>query len=521
MLYSILLCSQNDFFAGELYDSNSNEPVPFATIRVKGYAIGVISNQDGGFKIPIKFKDYGQILEISSMGYQKKEVSIFDLTEDQVNVIRLSPGILELNEVVVKGKVKDIPSAREIVERAIENISRNYPYKPFSTVGYYRDYQYDNGLYVNLNEAIFEVFDEGFAENDNKTSSVLIYELKENNAFPKDTNALKPYDYNLQKKVIEKAVIPSYGGNEFEILRIHDAVRNHNIDTYSFVHQLDSDLLRNHFFQREEDTYYDKENLYTISFEKELSNKNDFKNFDARGVLYISKIDYSIYFMQYSVYNKKEKLPKGELNKYGNKWPVLFEVKVEYRKIEDKMYLNYISLFNKFQIQEPPKFLMTQVIMDLSNKCFNVTFNNEPAIENLFKSRNYNMRYHSKKLNFENIEPKKKGVILYPKMNIQEFESMFKEINSITISKTPDPKLFSLNIKNIEDKFGNVINERTSKDFSQFREFFVQEVTPNSDAPMNSKFMVKNRPIFKEQPETRPENLDQYWMNTPLQQIEQ
>ena len=33
--------------------------------------------------------------------------------------------------------------------------------------------------------------------------------------------------------------------------------------------------------------------------------------------------------------------------------------------------------------------------------------------------------------------------------------------------------------------------------------------------------MKKDIPIFKEQPISKPDNFDEYWMNTPLKKIEE
>lgn len=74
----LLLCvlpfgvkAQDDrFINGVLLDADSGQPVVFATIRVRQWALGVVSNSDGGFKIPIDFQKKGHELEISCMGYE-------------------------------------------------------------------------------------------------------------------------------------------------------------------------------------------------------------------------------------------------------------------------------------------------------------------------------------------------------------------------------------------------------------------------------------------------------------------
>ena len=60
---------QLEFLYGKVIDAETKEPVSFATIRIQNKAIGVISNDDGGFAIPLEFKEIGEILEITSMGF--------------------------------------------------------------------------------------------------------------------------------------------------------------------------------------------------------------------------------------------------------------------------------------------------------------------------------------------------------------------------------------------------------------------------------------------------------------------
>ncbi|MEX0291130.1 MAG: carboxypeptidase-like regulatory domain-containing protein, partial [Flavobacteriaceae bacterium] len=222
-----LFGQESEFIRGKLLDAQTQEPIPFATIRLKSRAMGVISNQDGGFRIPKKFEQLGDAIIISCMGYEKREMSLGKLSPEHINIIRLVPGVLELSEAVVSAKKKRPLTARQIVRRAIRNIPENYPQKPFSTIGYYRDYQMEEDQYINLNEAILEVFDEGFNTPDQANTKVRIYDYQENTKFKRDTLPLQPYNYEKWSKVIDKAYLSGYGGNEFTILRIHDAIRNY------------------------------------------------------------------------------------------------------------------------------------------------------------------------------------------------------------------------------------------------------------------------------------------------------
>ena len=149
LLFQFSAFAQEDFIHGKLLDANTNEPVVFATLRLKHKAMGVITNQDGGFRFPKRFQQLDDILVISCMGYEKKEIPLSRLSPNGINTIRIKPGVLALQETVVTAKKKRGLSARAIVKRAIAAIPQNYPKNTFSTVGYYRDYQMSNGQYVN------------------------------------------------------------------------------------------------------------------------------------------------------------------------------------------------------------------------------------------------------------------------------------------------------------------------------------------------------------------------------------
>ena len=140
-------------------------------------------------------------------------------------------------------------SAARIVDRAIKNIVLNYPTTPFKAVGYYRDFQRNDTKYINLNEAIFEVWDQGFGALDHETTKNRILENKRNLDFPIDTITEKPYEYNGKRKIIPGAYLDNYGGNEFTILRLHDAIRNNSINAFDYVNVFKSDFLKNHNFK--------------------------------------------------------------------------------------------------------------------------------------------------------------------------------------------------------------------------------------------------------------------------------
>ncbi len=515
VLFLSSLCAQQDFIRGKLLDAKTGELIVFATIKVKGKAKGVISNQDGGFRVPKKFKDLGDVLVISSMGYEKREMPILGLSPEHINIIRLKPGVMVLNEAVVSAKKKRKLSARRIVRKAIAAIPKNFPFNAFSTIGYYRDYQLQKNEYINLNEAILEVFDEGFDTFDLGTTKVKIYDYKENTDFKRDILADDQYNYKNWKKIIDKAYLFNYGGNEFTILRVHNAVRNHRVDSYDFVNRLDTDLLNNHQFSKGKNIFLEDELLYVISFRKTLA---DYRMY---GKLYISKRDFAIHKMEYALYDNLKGNISGELNKHNNKNQLIFEVISEYKRNRNKMYLNYISFKNSFQLSRPPEFIVNEVTLNKPMKCFEVIFNKEIDPANALVKKNYDFKYKGVKIEFDKVQVLKESVRLYPEMKQVELNKLFTEIEIASRKRLDLKELLSAEISGLVDIYSNHINKRTFKDYQQFREFFTQEVVPNNPAPKDSLFMKKNRPIFKDQPILKPDNLDDYWMNTPLQNSEE
>ena len=524
-----VLSQQPEYIIGKLIDSKTQEPIPFASIRIKDRALGIISNTDGSFKIPLKYKEYGDIIEISSMGYQTKEILIHNFSVYELNDVRLLPALFELEETIVRGEKKRRLSANQIVQRAIANIPKNYPQNLFSTVGYYRDYQLKANEYVNLNEAIVEVFDSGFSKIDSTTTLVQIYDYEKNLDFERDTLSDDPYDYKRSRKIVDNAFLQKYGGNEFSILRVHDAVRNFKVNSYSFVNRFDIDLLQNHIFTRDNSTYINGEAVYAITFRKKYLNKfgKGAPKYSAFGVLYISQGDFAIHKMEYVVYDERKRKSKGTLNRHNGRGQLLFEVITEYRRNKNKMYLNYISFHNSFILWEPPKFKIDDILIDLkygenvlrSNGSFKVLYNRTPREEEAVKPENYRVRFNGKRLKLRNVVVFENMVSLFPDMDRKEKNEMLAQLTENVENPIALNKILSIDVEPIHDIDGNVLNKWEKRDYIQFREYFVQQVKPHPHLPAQGKFMNRRKPIFEDQPVVRPGNFDDYWMNTPLQNI--
>ncbi|NNE76750.1 MAG: hypothetical protein HKN31_06715, partial [Pricia sp.] len=478
---------------------------------------GVITNKDGGFRLPKRLFTEQDTLQISSMGYQKRDYAIARLSPIFINIIRLSSATISLDEAVVSANKKRRLSARRIVQRAIENIPNNYPLFAYSTKGYYRDYQIDSLGYINLNEAFLEVFDPGFHQIDTSTTKTIIYDYLKNSDFPRDTIADDPYNYRINSKTIEKAYLSAYGGNEFAILRIHDPIRNFKLNSFDFVNVMEAgDVVKNHSFERKLDTHLEGERLFVI----ELGKKQP--GFTAVGKIYISKQDYAIHKLEYAVYDDRKRNKDVILREKGIKGALIFEVVTEYRRdANEKMFLNYISFHNSFRLAIAPKFVIDSVSMR-PGKAIRVDFNGvlgDTATAEY--SGNYKFEFKKKKLKVTGVDVYSDFTMVQVNLSDKLWGDLVRTVNTRARKRLGVEDVFKIEIKNIVDNEGNILDRWTSKHFNQFREFFVQEISKVANTSPDSLLMNMRKPIFADQPAVKPENYEDYWMNTPFKQLEQ
>ena len=103
MLSSLMTFAQ---ISGKVVDSNGKEPLPGATILVKGTNDGVVSDFDGNFTIDSA--NAGDILVVTYLGYETSEV-----TAKEGIVILLNVSAETLDEVILTSGVIDVAKVRE------------------------------------------------------------------------------------------------------------------------------------------------------------------------------------------------------------------------------------------------------------------------------------------------------------------------------------------------------------------------------------------------------------------------
>ncbi|MDD2611385.1 MAG: carboxypeptidase-like regulatory domain-containing protein [Bacteroidales bacterium] len=145
--------NQSFLLRGRILDSETGQPLSYATVSVNQLGIGTASNQDGDWSLRIPANGTNGKLSVCFMGYMTKNLNIADLSE--VSTIRLNPSHFDLAEVVVVPR----DFIAELLAKAYKAIPENYPTKPTLCDGFYRETQRVNdSLFLCFDEAVLNVY---------------------------------------------------------------------------------------------------------------------------------------------------------------------------------------------------------------------------------------------------------------------------------------------------------------------------------------------------------------------------
>lgn len=93
--------AQTQTVTGTVTDSNTGEPIPFASVHVKGTMTGATANTDGYYSISVKTKD--AVLSFSSVGYKTTDIAVAG--QSKINIsLEQDAQALEETIVVAFGK---------------------------------------------------------------------------------------------------------------------------------------------------------------------------------------------------------------------------------------------------------------------------------------------------------------------------------------------------------------------------------------------------------------------------------
>ena len=304
-----ILLAQDSFItiSGLVTDIEDQTPLPFASIGLKGTSLGTITNTQGEFDFHIPDSRKDGILVISMLGYKDFTRSVKNLDPVNLNNFSLSKEATMLREVVIL----DSLTGGEIFQIALNSIEKNYPMKPYSMDGFYRDLKKVDGIYISILEAALNIYDKDYSSPRNPLK------LRERVSLVEVRKSLN-YEFEYNKYF-----------DQYNLLE--ELLLENNIKYRSFT---DNPL----FFQnisREGINIMGGRTLY------ELNLRGDNGYFL---ILFIDTETYGIHKMIYR--NGDGTTALQEINRSGKRVEKIMKMEkvIEFKEFEGKLYLKYLKV---------------------------------------------------------------------------------------------------------------------------------------------------------------------------------
>lgn len=149
---------QHLLITGKVFDELTKDPLPYASVSIAGKSFGTVTNANGEFDFYVHPSLSSDSIVVSHVGYENYRATIQFLA-NKANAFALKPKPVLLREVVIREQ--DL-TAKEIVAKALKELTVNYATKPYCIEGFFREIEQENGKYVLLSEAAVDVYDQHF-----------------------------------------------------------------------------------------------------------------------------------------------------------------------------------------------------------------------------------------------------------------------------------------------------------------------------------------------------------------------
>jgi hypothetical protein len=297
-------------YQGKIIDAKTKKPVVFANVYLDGTSIGTVTNSEGEFVLKIPKTIKKDILGVAYLGYKNELVPLKNL-ENGDNVIALEPSPIPIEEVIIRTS-----DPLKLIMTAIKNIKNNYPNEPEQQVGFYRETIKQNRNYVEVAEAVLDVYKSSYID-DFDFDRVKIYKGRK----------------NQDVKKMDTILFKFQGGPKTAFLL--DMVKTPGNLLYE-------DMLDNYNFKLTGITKINNQDTYIIDFDQK--DNVDFPLYQGR--IYLDVKTLAIASVDFRFSDKGIDLAGAELVR---RKPVSMRLDVEsgnylvnYREIDGKWYLNHV-----------------------------------------------------------------------------------------------------------------------------------------------------------------------------------
>lgn len=204
LIVGLFCCATNPVFSqGSLrfivVDSESNEPVPFASIYTTDGKIGTITNEKGIASVDRASLEAHSMLTISSVGYNTRDIMLNTIINNR-GIVKLNPNTIFLNGILVFSRQLNQKDVQKLTKKAIKETQKSIT--PYAATGIYRHYIKQNGITTYASNSQFIIRDKiGMGKAQNPVI------LQEQVQF---FNSIKSFDFTSRRLFFERAYLDTY-----------------------------------------------------------------------------------------------------------------------------------------------------------------------------------------------------------------------------------------------------------------------------------------------------------------------
>ncbi len=279
--------SQNkSVISGTVINKENNEPLPFASITLKNYPIGTISNENGEFDFYIPTSKHKDTIVVSFIGFLSYEIPV-SIVQNRLT-INLRPTNEILKEVVVSPL-----SPLDYIKRALKYFDQNYPQNSYQSLAYYREKFIENGAVINKEEGVFKTFYPSAIDSAKNQHQLLLYRSAND---PQQFQFMREWFEKKQDKRKKRAIKKGedYDEDEFSTDIDMDLGGPESVIELDLKHEKDNFLKQKYFKKYEysfgDETVFNNDTLVTILFKA----KKSIDYVKDHGKILISKDNYAI-----------------------------------------------------------------------------------------------------------------------------------------------------------------------------------------------------------------------------------
>jgi hypothetical protein len=295
---------------GIISDSETGEPLPFATIGIMSKGKGTVSNNNGEFGLKITRDCSDDSLSVSYLGYYTRQIPIKQALGNNFN-IKMIREYISIPEIIIHNQ-----APQEILRKAFNAIPHNYGTTPAGLTGFYREAVLKKSELQIYTEAIIQIYKSSYSGTIFTDQMKVIKSRKIENIGRKDTLTVR------LKAGLNSCLMLDGARNIFDFLLPE------NYSQYDY-HMTDIVTVGD-------------ESAFVIEFNQ----KPGLEISLFKGTIYINTYNYAIEMAEFEVnsaYIQKSKEDYiSNQSKGYSMWPVSAKYTVSYRKINGRYFLNHV-----------------------------------------------------------------------------------------------------------------------------------------------------------------------------------